>query len=221
MGLFDFLKQNIFPTALSEVEKMKNKNEVGFKDYQDNFMITFSKSSSKNMDRALALTKTANEHFETKDESDNVIYQAIFYPSNFKNYLLLYKLIGTWKSTFVFHNGEMLDSKTISQVNRCFGDKVSFNEDKRFCYGASMFTNNPFGCHRLMIHATSRPWYEWIEREDTKYIYFDKEKILHEINSKATVLNHCPAFNIEEVINNLNKLPNRITKKEYQNLLRV
>jgi len=178
---------------------------------ENGFMITFSKSTSSNFDRALFLAEQA-DNFNSMTHNNQEIYQAEFRPENYLNFITLYELIKDWKSTFVFKNGEMIDRKILGQINYCYGDKLRSNNDS-FCYGASMFTENPFGCHRLMIHSGQWPWYEWRKGEDNRYIYIDKDAMLKKINEKATTFRLCPAFNYDSIVNVLNELPDKIDKK--------
>lgn len=191
---------------------LKHKNEVhpDLLD-KDNFMITFSKSSSKNFNRAIYLAKQSDHFLVSKDEDENEIYQAIFKPSNYLNFITLYELIKGWKSTFVFKDNQMMDRKILGQVNYCYGDKLRSGSDS-FCYGASMFTENPFGCHRLMIHSGQRPWYRWVKEETSKYIFIDKEAMKNQIDEKAEVYHHCPAFDYNKIISKLHDLPDKIDK---------
>ncbi|MFC4661693.1 tetratricopeptide repeat protein [Oceanobacillus aidingensis] len=177
---------------------------------QKGFMITFSKSTSKNFERALSLAQQADQ-FEISTHKNQEIYQALFHHDNYLNFITLYELIGNWKSTFVFKDGEMMDRKVLGQINYCYGDKIRTGSDS-FCYGASMFTENPFGCHRLMIHSGQRPWYEWKRGEDNKYVYIDKESMRKQIDERAKIYHHCPAFDYKKIMAVLNDLPNKIDK---------
>ncbi len=180
-------------------------------DDKDGFLVTFSKSSSNNFERALHLAKQSDEYEET-EQNGNIIYQAYYKPENHLRFILLYELISNWKSTFVFKNGIIIDRKNISQINYCYGDKLR-SADNNFCFGASMFTANPLGCHRLMIHESQKPWYKWIKGESDKYIFIDKEGMKEQIDQKAQTFKICPSFNYDNIIDNLNNLPNKIDKE--------
>ena len=183
------------------VEAVYNQNEKLI----DGFMITFSKSSSKNFDRALFLAQDA-DNFQINEHNNQTIYQATFSLENHLSFIALYELIGNWKSTFVFRNGKMIDRKVLGQVNYCYGDKLRSHNDN-FCFGASMFTENPFGCHRLLIHSGQRPWYEWKRGEDSRYVHIDKSAMMKQIDEKAATFILCPAFNYEKITSVLDNLP--------------
>lgn len=199
---------------------LKDKNNV-HPDLLDskNFVLTFSKSTSKNFDRAIYLAKQSDHFLISEDDSGNEIFQAIYKPINYLNFITLYELIKGWKSTFVIKDNKILDRKILGQINYCFGDKLRSNSES-FCYGASMFTENPFGCHRLMIHSGQRPWYDWIREETATHIYIDKDAIKKQIDEKAQIYHHCPAFNYSRIIRILNELPDKINKRSsYYNSL--
>lgn len=183
------------------------------------FMITFSKSTSNNFDRALFLAKQADQYFEGKDNNNKIVYQAVYSPDNHLSFIALYELIRDWKSTFVFKDGKMIDRKILGQINYCYGDKLR-SQDESFCYGASMFTENPFGCHRLLIHSGQTPWFEWKAHEDNRFVYIDKEAMGKQIDEKAAIFRLCPSFNYDSIIHTLNKLPYKIDKqsKQYRDL---
>ena len=191
---------------------LKHKNDVhpDLLD-DDNFKITFSKSTSKNFDRAIYLARQSDHFLISEDDSGNEVYQAIYKPSNYLSFITLYELIKGWKSTFVFKGNQMMDRKILGQVNYCYGDKLRSNSES-FCYGASMFTENPFGCHRLMIHSGQRPWYRWVKEETSNHVFIDKEAMKKQIDEKAQVYRHCPAFNYNNIITKLNELPDKINK---------
>ena len=202
--------KDIEPPSLSDnqLELILNKENP----QSNNFMITFSKSTSKNFNRALFLAKDADYYYETIDENNETIYQAIFKPENHLAFITLYELIGKWKSTFVFKNGKIIDRKKLGQINYCFGDKLR-SASESFCYGASMFTENPFGCHRLMIHSGQKPWYQWISYADRKFVYIDKASMKKQIDEKANTFHLCPAFDYNNIIQALDELPDKIEKK--------
>lgn len=216
-GVFCFLKEvNILSDDKINSNEivLKTNNDKKLTDVLDNenFMITFSKSPSKNFNRALFLAKEKSDHFFVSEDEGQEIFQAVYQPENYLNFIMLYELISNWKSTFIFKNGEMIDKKTLAQINYCYGDKIRSHDDS-FCFGASMFTENPFGCHRLMIHSGQRPWHKWKRFEDREYVYIDKEGMKKQINAKAKTFGICPAFNYDNIISTLEKLPNKIDKK--------
>ena len=145
-----------------------------------NISISFGKSTSKNFSKALFLAKNSDRYVEDVDSEENAIYQAFFLEKNFLEFMRLYKLVGNWKSTFVFINGEIIDNKSLGKINICYGDKLKFN-DPNFCFGASEWTSNPFGCHRLMLTPSQTPWWSFGEFNVLGDWIVNKEEIIENI----------------------------------------
>lgn len=182
-----------------------------------NISISFGRSTSSNYDKAVYLAKQSSNYFED-GEGKNIIHQATFTSSanDYLNFIKLYELIGSWKSSFVFINGEISDRKIIGKLNYCYGDKCRSGNDK-FCYGASEFTTNPFGCHRLQVSEHNNPWWSF-GMLDTKGIWHvDKDAILNRINQYYVPYKNCPSFSYEKIMFNLNNLPNTINPKKDSN----
>ena len=178
-----------------------------------NISISFGKSTSKNFSKALYLAKNSDRYVEDADDQGNSVYQAFFIEKNFLEFMRLYKLIGNWKSTFVFINGEIIDNKSLGKINICYGDKLKFN-DPNFCFGASEWTSNPFGCHRLMLTPSQTPWWSFGEFNVLGDWIVNKEEIIEKIKYKAKLFEKCPAFDIERVLKVVELLPDKISRKK-------
>ena len=187
--------------------------------YNSNWEVTvsFGKSSSANFVRAIALAKNA-DRFEELDFNGSVSYQAAYSsrPKSFLNFIQLYELVSKWKSSAVLINGEFIDRKIISGINYCYGDKCRSGKND-FCFGASPFTANPFGCHRLQISRYNHPWWSFAKSNGREYI-IDKSAIQARIKEYSTPYTCCPAFDFEAVIKAFESLPNRLSVREYNAL---
>ena len=174
--------------------------------------ISFGKSTSANFDRAVFLAKSSDYYVETTDDKGKEVYQAFFTKENYLQFIVLYELIGNWKSCFVFINNEMVDRKIISNINYCYGDKLrSGNPD--FCYGASEWTENPFGCHRAQMHRGRDPWYTFGIMDTSGIFHVDVDKIVEELKIRLTPYRFCPALNMFELLSKASKLPRTINPK--------
>ena len=176
-----------------------------------NISISFGKSTSKNFSKALFMAQNSDRFIEDTDEQANDIYQAFYLEENYLEFQRLYKLIGNWKSTFIFINGKIIDTKSLGKINICYGDKLKFN-DPTFCYGASEWTSNPFGCHRLMLTPSQTPWWSFGEYNRFGDWVLDKEAIKEKIEYKSILFDKCPAFNKYEALHVLSLLPDVIRK---------
>jgi len=179
--------------------------------------ISFGKSTSDNYDKAVALAKMAPQYHEQVDNG-KILHQSI-YSSNPKEYLafvMLYELVGSWKSSFVMINGQFIDRKIVGKLNYCYGDKCR-SGNSRFCYGASYMTENPFGCHRLQISAANNPWWSYYHQVGLKWV-LDKNSMKERIDSYARIYCVCPLFDYDKIIFELNRLPEVLSDKQLRRL---
>ncbi|WP_313627547.1 hypothetical protein [Enterococcus italicus] len=201
--------KNTQPTAITDISPY---NEADIYN-RWNISISFGKSSSKNFTKALYLAKNSDRYIEDIDDQGNVTYQAFFLEKNFLEFVRLYKLIGNWKSTFTFINGKIIDNKSLGKINICYGDKLKFN-DPNFCFGASEWTSNPFGCHRLMLTPSQTPWWSFGEFNVLGDWIVDKDAIIEKIEYKSKLFEKCPAFDKQRALKSAELLPDRISRKK-------
>lgn len=179
--------------------------------------ISFGESKSPSFAQAVALAKLAPQ-FMINNVEGKKLYQAIYSdkPNEYLQFIKLYELVSNWKSCFVILNGKVMDRKIVGKLNYCYGDKCrSGNPD--FCYGASEMTENPFGCHRLQISACNNPWTSF-GRYERGVFHVDKVAIKNRIMSYSVPYLDCPCFSMERVLDALDKLPDKLTKKDEYNL---
>lgn len=208
---------NAIPIANNFLPEVLKKGEgVKFPDWY--ISISFGKSTSDNYLKALSLAKAAPQYLEQTDEG-KILHQAIYSskPKEYLAFIMLYELVCSWKSSFVMINGQLIDRKIIGQLNYCYGDRCR-SGNLKFCFGASYMTDNPFGCHRLQISACNNPWWSFYRQVGRKWI-LDKDSIIQKINSYANIYCLCPAFNYNNIIKELNKLPSALTNQQYQQLI--
>lgn len=202
--------------AQNTTTALTSNNEITFPDWY--VSISFGKSSSNNYIKAIALAKSAPQYLE-QNNGGKILHQAIYSekPNEYLAFIMLYELVGNWKSTFVIINGHFIDRKVVGQLNYCYGDRCRSGNAK-FCYGASYMTANPFGCHRLQISACNNPWWSFYHQMGRKWV-LDKEAMLQQINSYSTIYSICPMFNYDMIIKVLNSLPASLNDKQYRKLI--
>ena len=186
--------------------------DIAFPDWY--ISVSFGKSTSENYAKAVLLAKNAPQYHEQIDNGI-ILHQAIYShrPNEFKAYLMLYELVGSWKSSFVMINGTLIDRKVIGKLNYCYGDKCRIGKNQ-YCYGASFMTENPFGCHRLQISAANNPWWSFYERNGNKWV-LDKISMKERIDSYARIYCICPCFNYDKILTILNSLPDTMNNSQY------
>lgn len=223
MGLFSIIQKTINTldektaqiSALQPKQNVKTSPDFYFPDWY--VSVSFGKSSSDNYQRAVALAKKAPQYHEQTDNG-KILHQAIYSaePKEYLAFIMLYELVANWKSSFVFINGQMIDRKIIGKLNYCYGDKCRSGNPK-FCYGASYMTENPFGCHRLQISACNNPWWEYFRKSGFKWV-LDKQSIKQKIDACTNTYSICPCFNYDNIIKELNKLPNTLNDSQLNQL---
>lgn len=181
-------------------------------------MISFGKSSSANFARALKLAQIAPEYIET-EHNGAAIYQATYTakPKDYLAFVKLYELIKTWKSCNVFINNLIVDRKIIGGLNYCYGDRCR-STDKKFCYGASFMTQNPFGCHRLQISNSNNPWHSFYERQPNGLYKLNRLEMKERIDSFAEKYFLCPAFDYEEIMRVFHGFSDHVSEREAESL---
>ena len=176
--------------------------------------VSFGKSTSKSFNQALFLAKAA-WRYDEYDMNGVVVHQAWFRADKdeFLAFTRLYELVGNWKSSAVMINGQLIDRKIIGGINYCYGDKCR-NGRSDFCFGASMFTDNPFGCHRLQISTHNNPWWSFGEWKGDTFLV-NKTAMRNRIDEYCTAYTVCPDFNYEAVLYRLKMLPDKIKRADY------
>ena len=179
--------------------------------------ISFGKSSSQNYLKAVTLAKSAPKYHEQTDDG-HILHQAFYSarPDEYLKFIMLYELVGGWKSSFVMINGELVDRKVVGKLNYCYGDKCR-SKKKDFCYGASIATSNPFGCHRIQVSAFNNPWWSFYEQHGGRYI-LKKDAILAKINEAHNVFQYCPCFDYIQIIDTLNSLPLTVSSRQLEKI---
>ncbi|HFL0606104.1 TPA: hypothetical protein ACGX6L_002183 [Listeria monocytogenes] len=176
-----------------------------------NISISFGESASKNFAKAIFMAKNSDRYIESCDDEGNKIFQAFYLENNYLDFQRLFKLIGNWKSTFVFIKGELIDNKSLGKINICYGDKLKFN-DPQFCFGASEWTSNPFGCHRLMLTPSQTPWWSFGWFNNFGDWIIDKDAIRQKIEFKSKLFEKCPHFDKVKALEVIDLLPSKIKK---------
>lgn len=220
MGIFDNLMNSVKNQLmnLSEfgitVSRQESENMI-FPEWY--ISVSFGKSTSNNYQKAVYLAKSAPQYHEQMDDG-KILHQAIYSakPQEFLAFVMLYELVGSWKSSFVFINGKLIDRKIVGKLNYCYGDRCRSGKVD-FCYGASYMTENPFGCHRLQISACNNPWWEYYRKKGSKWI-LNKEAIKQKIDAAASIYCICPCFNYDNIIKELDKLPSILTDAQFSRL---
>ncbi len=201
-----------------------SENEIARPDqitpWEDNgweVLISFGKSRSETFDQALYLARLAPQFAET-EYNEKPLYQATYTaePKQYLKFIKLYEIVKNWKSCNVFINGQLIDRKVVGQINYCYGDRCR-SGNPSFCFGASSFTENPFGCHRVQISRQNHPWFSFCMNTSSG-MKVNKPAMQERIDSYAQIYSLCPVFSYENILKRLHDLPDLLSIQEYQNL---
>ncbi len=201
--------------AVANINNAPAKNNIVFPDWY--VSISFGASKSPNYPQALTIARMAPQYIENVVEG-NVLHQAVYSesPKEYLKFIKLYELVSQWKSCFVVINGELIDRKIIGGLNYCYGDKCRSGKID-FCFGASIMTANPFGCHRLQISAYNNPWWTFGYLDTYNVWHVNKEAILKRIEEYSLPYEMCPCFSKERIISGVYSLPDKICPNKDRN----
>lgn len=178
--------------------------------------LSFGPSRSPAFHQAVYLWEHSPKHILLDEPT--TIYQCFFSssPEDFLAYLQLYEIIKSWKTTSIILNGQLMDKKIMAPIHYCYGDKCRYRK-KDFCFGASEYSKNPFGCHRLSIEAYRNPWYSFGYRDGNRFV-IDKQLLRKTIEENSTIYQLCPAFDLQKILQRLDALPSVLTLHEIEKM---
>lgn len=229
--IFDWLKNKNKPGRASERLTLDSKSpdrNLSYDFKEDDFFaafpsewilsLEFAESHSSKLKKILKLAKE-NPSFTNildinVDANEKTLpksFLVLFKAEQILEFRKIYDVVKGWKSTVVKINQKPIDKKTLSKILRCFTDRVKSN-DPMFCYGASPYTINPFGCHRIKIHShrwNTTPWYDYLVEENGQLLV-DKKRIFNEMQTNLKDYQYCPALKPREIFNKLSTLPQKI-----------
>lgn len=216
----DDLRVKCMTDAIQRVTAIERHRAGEIEPYKEGWeiSISFMRSTSRSFRQALMLAKRA-PRFEESEYEGQTVYQAFFSqdPRDYLEFIKLYELIKTWKSCHVFINGRLIDRKVVGKLNYCYGDRCR-SGNPAFCFGASPFTANPFGCHRLQINRVNHPYWSFYVKRDDGLYQLDRESLFDRISSYAKVYQICPVFSYDDIIARFNALPDTIDANQYHAL---
>jgi len=93
--------------------KSKENNTLELNNLKWYIMISFGKSSSQSYEKAVYLAKNSPIYKEQTEKNGNTTHSAIYNQSKeyFFDFIILYDLVASWKSTLFIINGEVIDKK--------------------------------------------------------------------------------------------------------------
>ncbi len=223
MGFFDFLK----PKASAEpppplvpvyqVPALPASELVPYANQPWRLSLEFTESSSKSFPQILKVAQS-NPGFREQVTEGIRTYSIHFGPDEILKFDDLYKKVKIWKSTVVYVNGQLITSEDVSKWLRCFRDCLKYQySNPLFCYGASPYTFNLFGCHRTMIRdafpESSDNWYEFGQMRADGVFLVDKQTIALKMLENLRPYRFCPALSLEALQTGFKWIPDEINPK--------
>ena len=184
---------------------------------KENWLITlcFGQSSSKKLSLAVELAKKTATYYEEDMLDNKKSFQASYTKEHYLKFIELYEIVGLWKSTSIKIQHVPIERSIVGGLNYCYGDKLKSNNNG-FCFGASAYTNNPFGCHRLKISVGNHSWWSFGRYNDEKNWVIDKIALKKRMLEQAQSYLYCPAFDLEYSLLVLDALPKFLNPKKDQ-----
>ena len=177
--------------------------------------VEFQYSSSKALPQILKLAKTMPGFSEEQDANGNLVYQVTFGPLGVLEFDKIYSKVKSWKGTLIYINGQIVTRAEVAKWLLCYRDKIRYLDSQPlFCWGASTFTANIFGCHRTKIRDTdwgwNSCWYSIGELDDHGIFHVDKQRIVELVIQNLKPYRICPALNPKHMELGMRLIPDTI-----------
>ena len=181
--------------------------------------VEFQYSSSKALPQILKLAKTMPGFSEEQDANGNLVYQVTFGPLGVLEFDKIYSKVKSWKGTLIYINGQIVTRAEVAKWLLCYRDKIRYLDSQPlFCWGASTFTANIFGCHRTKIRDTdwnwNSCWYSIGELDDNNIFHVDKQRIVKLIIQNLKPYRICPALNPKYMELGMRLIPDTIDPRK-------
>lgn len=176
------------------------------------YTIRFGKSTSVNYDAAVEIASEFPSYKQT-GEGRNILHEVTFEEEQLDLFFELYDLVGRWKSTSIYFNGERILHGR-SNFLWCFRERQNAYDKDDYCFSrddGSHHTDNYFGCR--FIKPNPLEWkglqgYGEMDRSGTFHV--NKDRIQHELSIALKEYGSCPAFNYKRAISLMESIPEKI-----------
>lgn len=180
--------------------------------------ITFGKSSSQNYSYAVELA-SQYDTYEQIGEGKDIIHSVTFSFEKINDFFELYDLVGRWKSTSIFIDGEKLPPSGMSFL-WCYKEHLRAYNPSEYCHGkddAHSHNDNDFGCRHTGINLYG--WYGlsgYGEMDKQGNFHVNKDKLKHDIMKNLENYRFCPALNMEKIQKAIDAIPDVINPNKHR-----
>jgi predicted RNA-binding Zn-ribbon protein involved in translation (DUF1610 family) len=180
------------------------------------YAIEFADSTATNFPTVLEKAKQSFR-YETCVKGRTTWHLAVFNGDQFLLVMELAKSLDGNKKRKIYINGKEERWRDVFAFMFCTSIRKYSNNPKAYCFGVDDRQINLWGCKQLSMGWND--WSDWFaygslqkSSEGTNlYVWtFDKEKILHELNSKLFTYRFCPHINTNLIQAILELLPNKV-----------
>ncbi len=194
--------------------------QFNFKLPDSGFAIEFSDSSASDFPAALEMAKSAFS-YQTCLKSGKNWYLAIFNGDEFQKVVELADLLRGQKNKTFYINGQKEDWNAVFGFSWCASQRKLAYKPAEYCFGKDEKRLNLWGCKHVRMDWAS--WAGWFAYGNFKpkgflkntFVWrFDKEKILHEVNTNIQAFRFCPHLNVKLIEAVLESLPDEVEVSE-------
>lgn len=148
---------------------------------------------------------------EPRNDETGTICQLRFPLKHVKDFELFHEELHTHATYHVIVNNLPLEEKIFSTWFQCYKKSLKANTPQ-YCYGASPFSLNVFGCHKLdmpdVAKSIERCWFHYGELDDeTGLFIIATDRIAERLRRQLYTCGFCPALSQEKLSIGLALLP--------------
>lgn len=193
----------------------EQKVQLSFSIPDSGYAIEFAESTASNFPAALALATKAFG-YQTCVKSGKTWHLAVYGGEQFDQVTALATLLSGIKNKKLHINGKEEAWDDVFGFIWCEAQRRSAYRPDEYCFGLDEKRLNLWGCKQVRMDWTE--WGEWFSfgqfiKANGRNSYtwqFDKQKIVHELNSKIYKLRFCPHLNMQLIQAIIELLPDEI-----------
>jgi endonuclease YncB( thermonuclease family) len=185
-------------------ESIKEASLPGEADATTTLRIEFGWTRSKYYDEAVELAETADTH-DVIGEGKDAEHTVELTHEDLQLAERLWDLVGGWKSSSLFIDGERVESSSIWHGGlRCFKQRQEAGNGEKYCFATSHRRFNLWGCRKIGLplwHTSG--WMSWGQWDKQGRWHFNMDRIRETIRETLDENQFCPALkarNLEEAL---------------------
>ncbi|MBK6895537.1 MAG: zinc ribbon domain-containing protein [Alphaproteobacteria bacterium] len=181
--------------------------------------LVFGYSASSNYLKAVNICKNIPS-YETHGDNKHSKHIVTLPVTELELITNLYDLVGTWKSSQLFLNGNLATKKQLTYYGLgCYKNRQQAYNHEEYCFGEHNYEKNIWGCKKLNMpsYDWGGGWLEYGYLDKSGTWHLDKQKIRHHLNMAIRENDLCPVLNPQRIMKVLDDLPDTINPKKDKN----